>query len=144
MAHEPTANPGREANDDAKGCGCKQAGTVVTKAATGRDFNTRQPQPQVPTGRKLDFANVTAVPADSPAARIPNGAEALAAHRAYLEAQAAGTAGGSGTGGNGGGDQLSVTYRGTSGGLPRALAAVDASRCQLMGNGLGRMGGAKR
>jgi hypothetical protein len=148
MANEPTANPGREA-DDAK-CACKKAPAAVQKsAAQHRDPNSLhdgrggQPEPTVPRGRKLDFANVTAVPADSPAATIRNGAEALSAHRRFLEAQAAGTASGSGgTGGNGGGSQLGVTYR-TGGGLPASLAAVDAGRCQLQGNGLGRLGGGK-
>jgi hypothetical protein len=83
------------------------------------------------------------VPADSPAAGIKDGAEALAAHRADLEAQAAG-GGAGGAGGPAPGPELGVTYRGTGGGLSPALQAVDAGRCQLQGNGLGRMGGGKR
>jgi hypothetical protein len=110
--------------------------------ADHKDRNTGRAEPAVPQGRKLDLANVTAVPADSPAASIKNGAEALAAHRAYLEAQAAG----GGTGGASGGapgPELGVTFRGTSGGLSQALQPYDASRCQLQGRGLGRMGGGK-
>jgi hypothetical protein len=129
------------ARDDAK-CSCKALGAAVAKAAHA-DRNTGAREPAAPTGRKPDLANITAVPSDSPAARIRDGAQALAAHRAYLEAQAAGTGEG-GAGGPAPGPDLSVTYRGTGGGLSPALQAVDAGRCQLQGNGLGRMGGGKR
>jgi hypothetical protein len=131
-----------EPNERDEKCGRgKQLSAAVTKAAGHRDQNTGRAEPAVPQGRKLDLANVTAVPADSPAAGIKNGAEALAAHRAYLEAQAAG---GGGAGGIAPGPDLGVTFRGDSGGLPASLKSLDAGRCQLMGNGLGRLGGGKR
>jgi hypothetical protein len=136
----------RQAEDDTK-CACKGAPAAVQKsAAQHRTPNPgSKPEPAVPQGRKLDLANVTAVPADSPAAGIKNGAEALAAHRRYLAAQAAGGAGG-GTGGGGEalGPDLSVTNRGTGGGLSQVLRPYDASRCQLQGRGLGRLGGGKK
>jgi hypothetical protein len=142
MADERTADD--STRDDAK-CACKGGPAAVRKsAAQHRTPNPgSKPEPAVPTGRKLDLANVTAVPADSPAASIKNGAEALAAHRRYLEAQAAG---GSSSGGVGDapGPELSVTNRGTGGGLSQALRPYDASRCQLQGRGLGRLGGAKK
>jgi hypothetical protein len=119
--------------DDAK-CSCKAGPVAVQKSAAHRDQNTGTREPAVPQGRKLDLANATAVPADSPAAGIKNGAEALAAHRAYLEAQAAGTAGGGAAGGaSGPGAELGVTYRGTAGAPSQyvnapGLAAHDAGR----------------
>jgi hypothetical protein len=103
--------------------------------ADHRDQNTGAKEPAAPQGRRLDVnaANPTAVPADSPAASIKNGAEALAAHRAYLEAQAAGGGAGAGGGSEALGPDLTTTYRGT-GGPPSqyvncpGLAAYDAGR----------------
>jgi hypothetical protein len=116
-------------DDHDEKCPCKGQPVAVTKAAH-RDQNTGTREPAVPTGRKLDFANITAVPADSPAARIRNGAEALAAHRAYLEAQAAG---GGGTGGPapGAGGDFGVTYAGATPSVYTScpgLAKLDAGR----------------
>jgi hypothetical protein len=101
--------------------------------ADHRDQNTGAKEPAAPRGRRLDVnaANPTAVPADSPAASIKNGAEALAAHRAYLEAQAAGGGAGTGGGGEATGGDLGVTY---AGGTPSqyarspGLAKLDAGR----------------
>jgi hypothetical protein len=129
-----------EIDDADEKCECgKRQVVAVTKALHRTPNPGSRPEPAVPQGRKIDAANISAVPADSPAARIRDGAQVLAAHRAYLEAQAAG----GGTGGTGGGDapgaELGVTFRGTTGGLPASLRVVDASRCQLQGNNLGRL-----
>jgi hypothetical protein len=132
----------QQTEDDRK-CACKGGPVAVQKSAAHKDRNTGTCEPAVPQGRKLDLQNITAVPADSPAARIRDGAQALAAHRVYLEAQAAGGGTGGASGGAPGAD-LGVTFRGDSGGLPASLKSVDAGRCQLQGNGLGRMGGGKR
>jgi hypothetical protein len=115
--------------DDRK-CSCKALAGAVTKAAHA-DRNTGAREPAVPQGRKLDLANVTAVPADSPAARIRDGAEALAAHRAYLEAQGlGGGAGGAGGAAQGVGAGPAVTYSATPSQYASSpgLAKLDAGR----------------
>jgi hypothetical protein len=135
-----------ETNEHDEKCSCKAAPAAVQKsAAQHRTPNPgSRPEPAVPQGRKIDTANITAVPADSPAARIRDGAESLAAHRAYLEAQAA-RGGNTSAGGTAPGPDLSVTYRGTGGGLSPALQAYDAGRCQVQANNGGRLGtGGKR
>jgi hypothetical protein len=129
------------AQGDAK-CNCKAAPPAVQKsAARHRDANTGKAEPAAPTGRRVNVDGLTAVPADLShlvPRDIRDGGQALQ----YLRDLAAGQDAG---GGNGGaargapGPDLSVTYRGTGGGLSPALQAVDAGRLQLQGRGLGRM-----
>jgi hypothetical protein len=115
----------RRAEDDTKGCSCGKGYAASIRKALGQ--------------------NPGAVPADMShlVAHIKDGGQALQFLRDLAAGQDAG-GGNGGAGGNAPGPDLSVTYRGTGGGLSPALQAVDASRCQLQGNGLGRMGGGKR
>jgi hypothetical protein len=110
-----------------KGCSCKALAGAIRKSL---DANAGNPG-VVPS----DLSHLVA--------HIKDGGEALQFLRGLAAGQDAG-GGNGGAGGNAPGPDLSVTYRGSGGGLSPALQAVDAGRCQLMGNGLGRMGGGKR
>jgi hypothetical protein len=102
--------------------------------ARHRDFNTQTPEPAVPRGRGFTFdpANPGAVPADSPARSVKDGAEATAAHRA-------------GGGDAGFGADVAPQLRNASEGLSPALKKVDAGRLAVQANGGGHLnGGTKR
>jgi hypothetical protein len=117
-----TDDPTRGGAD--KGCSCKGLAGAIRKAL--------HDNPGV-----IPASLSHLIPGD-----IKGGAEALGFLQDLAASGAAGDTGGAS--GNAPGPDLSVTYRGSGGGLSPALQAVDAGRCQLQGNGLGRMGGGKR
>jgi hypothetical protein len=138
LAREAQADEDKGVGGGTCSCG-KAASASVTKARGNRDFNSKEPEPVVPTGRAPVPANPQGVPSSSPARSIRDGREATAAHQALAAAGSTDL----GHAAVGGRHELAVSHREATSGLSAALKAIDAGRLAVQANGAPPLRGGK-